>query len=170
MMVDYNVDASQDLIKFIWAKLQSAGVMTSTDYVFESGATIIPIVPVQEIPEMANQLKDKPYIVYTLASDVGSESLWARQRDTIYFTIFSQDVRKIIAITNVMRDFLRRKDESARLINATAGLSGKYNFHCIYVMKTEVSGESTDEAGRMTGEVVIDYDYVRYLDSAGGYA
>ena len=169
-MVDYNADASQDIIKFIWGKLQSTGVMTASDYVLESGTTIVPIVPVQEIPEMANQLKDKPYIVYTLSSaDNYTESLWVRQRDSIQFMIFSQNVNKIIAIKNVMADFLRRKDDSARLINATGGLSGKYNFHCIYLMKSDVSGETTDEAGRMTGEVIIDYDYVRYLDTAGNY-
>lgn len=170
-MVNYNTDASQDLVKFIWAKLQSAGVMVASDYVLENGPTIIPIVPVQELPEMANQFRDKPYIVYTISSnDNLADTMWMRQRDSAQFMIFSQDVNNIIAIKNVMLDFLRRYDDSAQLINKTSGLSGKYNFHCVYVMKTEVSGETTDEAGRMTGEVIIDYTYVRYLDSAGNYS
>jgi hypothetical protein len=171
-MVDYKVDASQDIIKFIWDKLQAAGVMSPSDYLLSNeGITVVPFVPVQELPEFYNQLGDKPYIVYTTSSvDATNDTDWWRSRDSIQFMIFCPDVNKIISIKNVMVDFLRRFDDSAQLINKTSGLSGKYNFHCVYVMKTEVSGESTDEGGRSTGEVIIDYTYVRYLDTSGNFA
>ena len=171
-MVDYNVDASQDVIKFIWGKLQAAGVMTASDYTLANeGITVVPFIPVQEQPELYNQLADKPYIVYTTSSvDGTNDTDWWRSRDSIQFMIFCPDVTKIIAIKNVMVDYLRKFDETAQEINKTAGLSGKYNFHCVYVTKPEVSGETTDEGGRSTGEVIIDYTYVRYLDTSGHFA
>jgi hypothetical protein len=171
-MVDYNVDASQDIIKFIWGKLQAAGVMTASDYALAgAGITIIPFIPVQEQPELANQLAEKPYIVYTTSSvDGTNDTDWWRSRDSIQFMIYCPNVQKIIEIKNVMVDFLRRFDESAQAINKTAGLSGKYNYHCVYVMKTDISGEADDEFGRSTGEVIIDYTYVRYLDTSGNFA
>ena len=171
MATDYTIDASQDIIKYTWEKLKAAGVMTASNYtIAEFGGQIMPIAPVQEMPEFANRFGDHPYIIYEVMTGTAPDGDdWWKLRDEITFTIYCTDYDKITSIKNVMVDYFRRMDESARLVNSQSGLSGKFNFLCTTIMGIVMSGESEQENSRQTGEVTIGYDYVRYLDSTGAY-
>jgi len=170
-MVNYREDASYDIINYVWEQLKATSVLDPLDYHFDDyNIDVVPFAPVQENPEFANRLGSLPYMIYEVQSaPAPSGSDWWRLRDQITLTIFATDFNDIVAIKNVIMDKLRRMDESARAVNGWVGVSGKYNFHCIEVFGTNMSGETESEAGRVTGEVVIAYDYVRYLDSTGSY-
>ena len=61
--------AVYDANKYLWSKLISSGVVTAAQYhAPDLGITIIPIIPIQEVPELANHLDDKAYLVYDLTT------------------------------------------------------------------------------------------------------
>ena len=65
MTVDYKIDAMFELRKFLWAQLKLTGMFNQNDYYSDNlGTEIIPIVPVQQLPEMDQFLNGKKHIVY----------------------------------------------------------------------------------------------------------
>ena len=65
----YNGSAIYDINNYIWSHLLWSGVLKASDYVVPAhGLTpesvIVPIIPVQESAEVANQLGAAPYMVY----------------------------------------------------------------------------------------------------------
>jgi len=58
-----------DVISYFWNELKDAEVLDATDYyVDDFEAEIIPIIPVQDLPQMRNYLGNKTYIVYNVTS------------------------------------------------------------------------------------------------------
>ena len=64
-MTDYKADIMIDLRKYLWSQLKSNSIFTATDYYSDNiGEEIVPIIPVQQSPEMNQFLSGKKHIVY----------------------------------------------------------------------------------------------------------
>lgn len=130
-MVTNHIPAVFGVNKFLWAKIQEAGLMNSADY---SGLT--PIIPIQEEAELLNVInaqdgiKTLPYIVYTWYSN-GDAKNWWEQEDQVIYIIKSLDQTKLRQLVLLIRKYLKRWDDSARAVNdyvqnPANGLSAEY--------------------------------------------
>ena len=173
-MVNYKSSAHNDVTKYLWSRLISSGVIVAADYIVpELGVTLVPIVPVQEVPELANHIDAKPYIVYsvmTTASDVGNGDEWWFERDELTLAVYAPNIGKLQEITNCIKASFRKYDQTARQIEATAGISGLFYFYSGSVDWTELSGEATQESGRAVAEIQVCYNYTRKATPDGEYA
>jgi hypothetical protein len=173
-MTDYKTSAHNDVNKYLWSRLTSSGVLTASNYfAAEFGMTLVPIVPIQEVPELANHIDDNPYIVYsvmTTPSDAGNFDEWWFERDELTFAIYAPNVAKLQEITNCIKASFRRQDQTARLIEATPGISGLFYFYSGSIDWAEISGEATQESGRAVAEIQVCYNYSRKTTPDGEYA
>jgi hypothetical protein len=167
-MSQYTRSAAYDVVNYAWNSLVEAGVLDPSDYyVEEIGTTMIPITPVQEPPEFANILGDKPYIVYTYVLKPNFDDNIFLAEETLIFTIFCPDPGKIMAVMRVFSEAFRAKDEAAKRLQDSPDTSGKYYFNWTSIDGMEMSGESDSESGRVTGEVIVCYSFSENMNFDG---
>ncbi len=107
-MTDYKADVMIDLRKYLWSELKANDIFVDTDYYSDNiGQEIVPIIPVQQSPEMNQFLSGKKHIVYDKIG-LSYEENWAICCEQILFTIYSTDVSEINEIRNLMTDLFRR--------------------------------------------------------------
>jgi len=168
-VADYSATAAFEVLGYVWDKIDAAGVLNQADYYLDDlDITLMPFIPAQEQPETHNLLGDKPYIVYTVYTEQDPD-LWAILNDEITMTIFCPDFNKIMEIGNFMLDLFRRMDESARDLNTHITAASKFTFFSTEVGGFIASGESENEGGRQTADLILSYKYSRKLDSSGRY-
>jgi hypothetical protein len=170
MTVNYKIDAMLELRKYIWTKLQAANIFDPDDYYSDNiGETLVPIIPVQQIPDMNQFLSGKDHIVYDKIG-VSYDTLWLICNEQILFTVYSTDVSKINEIRNFMIDEFRRMDDSAKDVNRSPGFnSEKFKFHSIYIADMSPTGPSEELQGFYTADVVLEISYSRNTDTSGRY-
>lgn len=172
-MTDYSYTAAGDVNLYIWSKLLDSGVLSAADYVNPMvGEAVIPFIPAQEDPVFTNLVGDSPYIVFdvmTTANSTSSPDAWWVERDELTYAIYGPDLDKLDQIVNVIKNSCRKFDDSARQINATAGISGKYHFQTINVEWAERADASRSEAGRASQLIQVCYNYIRFEDESGDY-
>lgn len=170
MTVDYKADMMQDLRKYLWSELKANGMFEQTDYYSDNiGHEIIPIIPVQQSPEMNQFLSGKKHIVYDKIG-LSYEDNWAICCEQVLFTIYSTDVSEINEIRNLMTDLFRRMDDSARDTNSYSGISKKFKFFSIFIADISPTAPSQDIAGFLSADVILEVKYARHLDSVGRFA
>jgi hypothetical protein len=168
-MTDYKADVMIDLRKFLWSQLKSNNIFTDTDYYSDNiGQEIIPIIPVQQSPEMNQFLSGKKHIVYDKIG-LSYEENWAICCEQILFTIYSTDVSEINEIRNLMTDLFRRMDESARDTNAHSEISKKFKFFSIFVADISPTAPSEELAGFLSADVVLEVKYARHIGPTGRF-
>ncbi len=159
----YSKSAFNDVIDYIWAQLQNEGLFNAADYyIGEYNLPLVPIVPVQDQPTLANQLEELPYIVfdyYTFPNAAASE--WWRRTDELHLNVFCTDLDKIVEIGNFLEDKFKKMDESAAELNAFVGPSSPFVFHCTRLLSFETYRPTNQEGGRTVGEAILTYEYVR---------
>ena len=65
MTVNFKLDAMLEIRKFLWAELLEAKIFDEDDYYSDNiGSAIVPIIPVQQSPEMNQFLSGKKHIIY----------------------------------------------------------------------------------------------------------
>jgi len=179
MTSKYARSAVAEILDYLWWQLQVEGIFNPADYfIGEYSLGLVPIVPVQDQPELANQLGSLPYIVwdhYTTPTNARTE--WWRRRGEIHLNVYSPDVSEIISIGEFLEDKFKKMDESARDINDFIGPQNPFIFHCVEFMSFETYRPAKSEGGRTVGEAIISYEYVRdekieptnllFVDSAG---
>ena len=122
-MTDYKADIMLDLRKYLWSQLKSNSIFKASDYYSDNiGEEIVPIIPVQQSPELNQFLSGKKHIVYDKIG-LSYEDNWAICCEQILFTIYSTDVSEINEIRNLMTDLFRRMDDSARDATLYSGAS-----------------------------------------------
>jgi hypothetical protein len=169
MTPDYKLDAMFELRKFLWSKLVLTGIFDNDEYYSDNLAeTIIPIIPVQQAPEMNQFLSGKKHIVYDKIGTSYEEN-WMVCCEQILFTIYSTDFSEINEIRNFMMDQFRRMDESARDINRYSGLSDKFKFHSIFIADISPTEPSQELQGFLSADVILEVKYSRMVDSAGRF-
>lgn len=169
MTANYKLDAMIELRKFLWNELVNRGIFDEEDYWSDNlNENLIPIIPVQQSPEMNQFLSGKKHIVY---DKIGTsyEDNWMICCEQILFTIYSTEFSEINEIRNFMTDQFRRMDESARDINYWSGLSDKFKFHSVIVADISPTGPSEELQGFLTTDVILEIKYSRILDSNGRF-
>lgn len=169
MTVDYKIDAMFELRKFLWTQLKLTGMFNQNDYYSDNlGSEIIPIIPVQQLPEMDQFLNGKKHIVYDKIG-LSYEENWLICCEKVLFTIYSTDITEIYEIRNLMTDLFRRMDQSAKDVNSTKQ-TNKLIFHSIYVMETSPIEPSMELQGFLSTDVILEVKYSRVTDSVGRFA
>lgn len=170
MTANYKLDAMLELRKFLWDELSTRGIFDAEDYWSDNlNERIIPIIPVQQSPEMNQFLSGKKHIVYDKIG-MSYEDNWMICCEQILFTIYSTDFSEINEIRNFMTDQFRRMDESARDINRWDGLSDKFKFHTIYLADISPTAPSEELQGFLATDIILEIKYSRILDRTGRFA
>lgn len=169
MTVDYKIDAMFELRKFLWAQLKLTGMFNQNDYYSDNlGTEIIPIVPVQQLPEMDQFLNGKKHIVYDKIG-LSYEENWLICCEKVLFTIYSTDVTDIYEMRNLMTDLFRRMDESAKDVNASK-TSNNLIFYSIHITETSPIEPSQELQGFLSADVILEVKYSRVTDRLGRFA
>lgn len=168
-MADYSLDAMLELRKFIWSDLQTLGMFDINDYWSDNLNTyIVPIIPVQQTPEMNQFLSGKKHIVYDKIG-IAYDDTWLICTEQVLFTIYSTQISDINMIRNYMIDMFRRMDESAQDINAWENLSSLFKFHTIYVADISATEPSKELQGFFAADVILEIKYSRVTDGSGRF-
>ena len=169
MTVDYKIDAMFELRKFLWTQLKLSGLFDQEDYYSDNlGSEIIPIIPVQQLPEMDQFLSGKKHIIYDKIG-LSYEENWLICCEKVLFTIYSTDVTEIYEIRNLMTDLFRRMDESAKDVNSLK-TTNKLIFHNVMIVETTPIEPSLELQGFLSTDVILEVKYSRVTDSLGRFA
>lgn len=167
-MTDYNIDAMYEVRKHLWNQLVLNNIIDPNDYYSDNlGETIIPIIPVQQSPEMNQFLSGKTHIVYDKMGSTYEEN-WMICCEKISFTIYSVDFSEINIIRNMMIDVFRRMDESARDLNQSKS-TNKIIFHNTMILEMSPTEPSTELAGFLAADVILEVKYSRTVGPRGRF-
>jgi hypothetical protein len=169
MTADYKIDAMFELRKFLWTQLKLTGLFDPDDYYSDNlGSEIVPIIPVQQLPEMDQFLNGKKHIVYDKIG-MSYEENWLICCEKVLFTIYSTDITEIYEIRNLMTDLFRRMDESAKDVNSLK-TTNKLIFHSIHITETSPIDPSLELQGFLSSDVILEVKYSRVTDGTGRFA
>lgn len=169
MTVDYKIDAMFELRKFLWTQLKLTGLFDQDDYYSDNlGSEIIPIIPVQQLPEMDQFLNGKKHIIYDKIG-LSYEENWLICCEKVLFTIYSTDITEIYEIRNLMTDLFRRMDESAKDVNSLK-TTNKLIFHNVMIVETTPIEPSLELQGFLSTDVILEVKYSRVTDRLGRFA
>jgi hypothetical protein len=167
-MTNYGIDAMYEIRKHLWQELLSNNIVDQNAYYSDNlGESIIPIIPVQQAPEMNQFLSGKTHIVY---DKIGStyEDNWMICCEKISFTIYSVDFAEINIIRNMMIDVFRRMDDSARDLNMSKS-TDKLIFHNTLILEMSPTEPSTELAGFLAADVILEVKYSRTIGQNGRF-
>lgn len=169
-MVNYKLDAMFEIRKFLWNRLTWLGIFDEQDYYSENlGEALVPIVPVQQQPEMNQFLSGKKHIVYDKIG-MSYENNWMICCEQVLLTIYSTELIDIVEIRNFLTDEFRRMDESARDLNRWSGLSDKFKFHSIHIADISSTAPSEEIQGFYASDVILEIKYSRIVDGVGRFS
>ena len=169
-MANYKLDAMFEIRKFLWNRLKSISIFDENDYYSDNlDETLIPIVPVQQQPEMNQFLSGKKHIVYDKVG-MSYENNWMICCEQILLTLYSPDLLDIVEMRNFLTDEFRRMDESARDVNKWEGLSDKFKFHSIQISDISATAPSEEIQGFFAADVVLEVKYSRITKGQGRFA
>jgi len=168
MTANYKLDAMLELRKFLWKELTERDIFDDEYWSDNVNENLIPIIPVQQLPEMNQFLSGKKHIVYDKIGMSYDEN-WLICCEQILFTIYSTDISDINETRNFMTDQFRRMDESAKDINKWTGLSNKFKFHSIYLADISPTAPSEELQGFFSADVILEIKYSRITDGSGRF-
>ena len=154
-MTNYNIDAMYEIRKHLWRELQLNNMLDPNSYYSDNlGEAIIPIIPVQQAPEMSQFLSGKTHIVYDKIGSTYEEN-WMICCEKISFTIYSVDHAEINAIRNMMMDVFRRMDDSAKDLNNSKS-TDKLIFHNTMIVDMSPTEPSEELAGFLAADIILE--------------
>ena len=110
MTANYKLDAMLELRKYLWKELYTRNIFDENDYWSDNlNENIIPIIPVQQAPELNQFLSGKKHIVYDKIG-MSYEDNWLICCEQILFTVYSTSVADINENRNYMTDEFMRMD------------------------------------------------------------
>jgi hypothetical protein len=169
MTANYKLDAMLELRKFLWKELTERGIFDDDEYWSDNvNENLVPIIPVQQLPEMNQFLSGKKHIVYDKIG-MSYDDNWLICCEQILFTIYSTDITDINETRNFMTDQFRRMDESAKDINKWSGLSNKFKFHSVYLADISPTAPSEELQGFFSADVILEIKYSRITDGSGRF-
>lgn len=168
-MTDYKIDAMFQLRKFLWNEMKGRQIFNEEDYWSDNlNEYIVPIIPVQQSPEMSQFLSGKKHIVYDKIG-LSYEENWMICCEQILFTIYATDFSEINEIRNFMTDQFRRMDLSAKDVNLWLGRQDTFKFHSIFIADISPTSPSEELQGFFSTDVILEVKYSRVLNSAGRF-
>lgn len=169
-MVNYKLDAMFELRKYMWNKMKVSGIFDSDDYWSDNlNENIIPIIPIQQSPEMNQFLSGKKHIVYDKIG-LSYQNNWLICCEQILFTVYTTDLGDLVEIRNFMTDEFRRMDNSAQDVNKWSDLSDKFKFHSIYIADISPTKPSEEVQGFLATDIILEVTYSRITDGQGRFA
>lgn len=169
-MPDYTKNARQIINSFLWDELKSNEILDENDYRPDGFTkTIIPIVPVQQLPEINNLLPDKSYILYDYEV-MNYGDMWWICEEKIMYTIVSTSVSEISKISEFLVDVFRRKDLSGKDLQAYNNQTSILKFYSACLDSVSSPEPFDTEGGRMAGTVEITYKYSREVGEDGRFS
>jgi hypothetical protein len=157
-----------EIRKHLWQELLSNNIIDQNAYYSDNlGESIIPIIPVQQAPEMNQFLSGKTHIVYDKIGSTYEEN-WMICCEKISFTIYSVDFAEINIIRNMMVDVFRRMDDSARDLNNSKS-TDKLIFHNTLILEMSPTEPSTELAGFLAADVILEVKYSRTIGQNGRF-
>jgi hypothetical protein len=167
-MANYNIDAIYEIRKHLWQELISNDILDENSYYSDNlGTTIIPIIPVQQSPEMNQFLSGKTHIVYDKMGSTYEEN-WMICCEKISFTIYSIDYAEINSIRNMMIDAFRRMDDSAKDLNKSKS-TDKIIFHNTMIVDMSPTEPSEELAGFLAADIILEVKYSRTVGAKGRF-
>ena len=169
MTANFKLDAMLEIRKFLWAELLEAKIFDEDDYYSDNvGSAIVPIIPVQQSPEMNQFLSGKKHMVYDKIG-LSYEDNWLICCEQILFTVYSTDVSEINEIRNFMTDLFRRMDDSAKDVNRFESLNNKFKFHSIFIADISPTEPSEELKGFLSTDIILEAKYSRITDQTGRF-
>ena len=169
-MTDYKDTAFGAIRSFMWEALQTASILDPNDYIADGFIEpLVPIIPVQQVPEFNNLVGNSPYIIYSYDTMSYSDEWWICE-ESITFNIVSNEFSKIIEISQFLIDLFRRMDSTAVDINAWQLSTSKFRFYTFSLANASSPVPYVEEGGRVMSQVEISYKYSRVLDSNGRFS
>jgi hypothetical protein len=169
MTTDYSIDAMYEIRRHLWAELLEHKIFIERDYYNDSlGKEILPIIPVQQSPELNQFLSGKTHIVYDKVGMSYDEN-WMICNERMLFTIYSTDYSELNTIRNLMIDVFRRMDDSARDLNNSRG-TDKLKFHSTVILEISPTEPSNELQGFLASDVIIEVKYSRIVDGVGRFS
>jgi hypothetical protein len=169
MTANFKLDAMLEIRKFLWAELLEAKIFDEDDYYSDNvGSAIVPIIPVQQSPEMNQFLSGKKHIIYDKIG-LSYEDNWLVCCEQILFTVYSTDVSEINEIRNFMTDLFRRMDDSAKDLNRFEKLNNKFKFHSIFIADISPTAPSEELKGFLSTDIILEAKYSRITDQSGRF-
>lgn len=166
-MTDYTISPAYEIINFLWTRLKASGVLNESDYFSESlGQTVMPILPVQQQPELMLDLGENTVFVYEYIKKPNNADFWYKYGQVIIYA-YDNDFNKLAEIVEFIDDEFGRRDGSAAAVNSNL-LSTKFDFKTVSLGSTSIDRESYDDNGRMSAEIIIDFEYTRLSTQATG--
>jgi hypothetical protein len=157
-----------EIRKHLWRELQLNNMLDPNSYYSDNlGEAIIPIIPVQQAPEMSQFLSGKTHIVYDKIGSTYEEN-WMICCEKISFTIYSVDHAEINAIRNMMMDVFRRMDDSARDLNNSKS-TNKIIFHNTMIVDMSPTEPSEELAGFLAADIILEVKYSRTVGATGRF-
>ena len=167
-MIDYNIDAMYEIRKHLWQELILNKIFNDSDYYSDNiGKEIIPIIPVQQQPELNQFLSGKKHIVYDKIG-LSYEENWMICCEKILFTIYATDFSEINQIRNLMIDVFRRMDDSAKDLNASKSTQ-KIKFFNTMIAEISPTEPSQELQGFLSADVILEVKYARMTDVSGRF-
>lgn len=169
-MADYTKNARQVINSFLWDELKSNNIFDENDYRPDGFVkTIVPIVPVQQLPEMNNLLPNKPYILYDY-DVMNYGDMWWICEEKILYTIISTSVSEISKISEFIVDLFRRKDLSGKDLQTFNTESDILKFYSVCLDSVSSPEPFDSEGGIMAGTIEITYKYSREVGETGRFS
>jgi hypothetical protein len=169
MTANFKLDAMLEIRKFLWSELLKANIFDQDDYYSDNvGGDILPIIPVQQSPEMNQFLSGKKHIIYDKIG-LSYEDNWLVCCEQILFTVYSTDVSEINEIRNFMTDLFRRMDASAKDLNRFEKLNNKFKFHSIFIADISPTEPSEELKGFLSTDIILEAKYSRITDQTGRF-
>jgi hypothetical protein len=167
-MADYSLSVASEIRKWLWSELQSNGILNALDY--NVGAlAMVPIVPVQQQPELVDKIGGKPFILYDEVESSVDSDLWYVHNEQVLFTVFAEDFKTANKIRNLMVDLFRRQDASAHDLNLFTG-SENFGYLNVTILENRSVKAERSTTGRLSFDMIIGVKYVRHLGSTGRFS
>ncbi len=168
-MTDYTISPAYEIINYAWTKLKSAGVLDVSNYYSESlNQTIMPFLPVQEQPEVNLDLGENTFFVYEYVVRPTDADFWRKSGQVIMYA-YDNDFNKLAEIVEFFSDEFNRFDGTAADVNRGL-LSSKFAFLTVTLGSATVDRTAYDDDGRMSAEIIIDFEFTRLSTQASGRA
>lgn len=169
MTANYKLDAMFEIRKYLWDQFIEYKIFDEDDYYSDSlNNTVIPIIPVQQSPEMHHFLSGKKHLIYDKIG-ISYEDNWAICCEQLLFTVYATSIDEITEIRNFMTDLFRRMDDSARDINGSGTLNNKFKFHSIFIADISPTEPSEEMQGLLSSDVTLEVKYSRIMDGTGRF-
>lgn len=160
----YSVDATHVINLYLWDRL-SEKLPRYWDEIHNFG---IPIIPVQQQPEVTESKQD--YIVYSY-SDQSTKDLHLYQTQDITWILFSSSSASISASIALCRDIFGQWDESAAAVNDWLRNTNdlpegyeqfyrRFHFKSIQLLGSTSGQPARDEGGTVDGMIDISCSFV----------